>query len=250
MDLNFLKDDSPGIPDTPLTPETTQTPEPAKPPDYDPSIPMDLPPELRERLIREGKIPSPGQVVENIVNLPLTQTPVPTPTSYVTRLPDTVSKDMFIPSRPSIFFSNNTSYAGPAPLYQVYYESGILLNATIKELKIHAERGPFSIWYTVHSQGSPRISWAKITVRDPFQTVLYEDGYNREYSSEEVKEFIVYKDGNATIQISGEFATMDISINTPDGTEEAQDPGTIRSRDIPDNIPPELRERLMREGKI
>ena len=214
-----------------------------------PAFPQDMPPQLRERLIREGKLPSSGKVAET-PNIPLTPTPVPTPTSFVTRLGDTLADDAFIPSRSSIYFTNNTSYTGPLKLYPVYSASGIPLNSTVKELEVHVEKGPFSVSYTVHPKSTPLFSWAGITVQDSFQNILHEDGFNREFSSEKKKEFFVYKEGNFKIRLSGEHATLDISINTPDGPVKAPILATKSEKEIPDNIPPQVRERLMREGKL
>lgn len=213
------------------------------------AFPQDISPQLRERLIREGKLPSPGKMAET-PNIPLTPAPVPVPTSFVTRLGDTLADDAFIPSRSSIYFTNNTLYTGPVKLYPVYSASGIPLNSTVKELEVHVEKGPFSVSYTVHPKSTPLVSWAGITVQDSFQNILHEDGYNREFSSEKKKEFFVYKEGNFIVRLSGEHATLDISINTPDGPVKAPISTTKSEKEIPDNIPPQLRERLMREGKL
>jgi hypothetical protein len=213
------------------------------------AFPQDIPPQLRERLIREGKLPSPGKMAET-PNIPLTPAPVPVPTSFVTRLGDTLADDAFIPSRSSIYFTNNTLYTGPVKLYPVYSASGIPLNSNVKELEVHVEKGPFSVSYTVHPKSTPLFSWAGITVQDSFQNILHEDGFNREFSSEKKKEFFVYKEGNFIVRLSGEHATLDISINTPDGPVKAPISTTKSEKEIPDNIPPQVRERLMREGKL
>ncbi|QXO95747.1 hypothetical protein KSK55_04965 [Methanospirillum purgamenti] len=215
----------------------------------DQSFPPNMPPQLREQLIRQGRLPSSGEKTQDI-NTPLTHTPVPTPTSFVTRLGDTLSEDAFIPSRSSIYFSHNTSHKGPVNLYPVYTASGIPLNSTLKELKIHAEKGPFSVRYTVHPISTPLVSWARITVQDPFLNILHEDGYNREFSSEKEKEFFVYKEGDFKVLLSGGYATLDISINTPDGQVQPQSSGTKSGQEYPVHMPPQLRERLMREGRI
>jgi len=183
-------------------------------------------------------------------NIPLTPAPVPVPTSFVTRLGDTLADDAFIPSRSSIYFTNNTLYTGPVKLYPVYSASGIPLNSNVKELEVHVEKGPFSVSYTVHPKSTPLFSWAGITVQDSFQNILHEDGFNREFSSEKKKEFFVYKEGNFIVRLSGEHATLDISINTPDGPVKAPISTTKSEKEIPDNIPPQVRERLMREGKL
>lgn len=249
LDMSFLAPHSSDSSDTSLTedkdPEPTITPAPEE--NTESAFPPDMPPQIRERLIREGKIPSPvqRQITE-------TQQTIhnPVPTSYVIQGAGSLSDDVFIPSRESIYFSNNTSGSGTGNLNPVYAQTDIPLNSNIKELKIHAEKGPFSVRFTVHPKSTPLVSWAKITVLDPFQNILHEDGYNREFSSEQVKEFVVFREGNFTVMISGGYATLDISINTPDGQVQPRASATKSGLEIPDDIPPQLRERLMREGKL
>jgi hypothetical protein len=183
-------------------------------------------------------------------NLPPTSTPIPTPTSYVRRLSDSISEDPFIPSRSSIYFSNPSSNGRPIDLHPVYSALGIPLNTTIKELEVHAEKGPFSVRFTVHPKGTPLVSWTRIKVIDPFQNILHEDGFNRQFSSESVKEFKVYYNGSFFIQITGEAATLDISINTPDGSGNTPESETKNAQNYPPNMPPQLREKLMREGRL
>ncbi|OQA60556.1 MAG: hypothetical protein BWY45_00105 [Euryarchaeota archaeon ADurb.Bin294] len=215
----------------------------------DQSFPPNMPPQIREQLIRQGKLPSSAKETKPN-NLPPTSTPIPTPTSYVTRLSDSISEDTFIPSRSSIYFTNPSSNERPVDLHPVYSASGIPLNTTIKELEVHAEKGPFSVRFTVHPKGTPLVSWARIAVIDPFQNILYEDGFNRQFSSESVKEFEVYYNGSFLIQIAGEAATLDISINTPDGSGNTPESETKNAQNYPPNMPPQLREKLMREGRL
>ena len=92
------------------------------------------------------------------------------------------------------------------------YANGKLLNIT---------KGPFAISYTVHPNvTNPLLVWAKITVSDPWQQVIAEDGYNRGYSSEETKTITVYREGIHYLTIEGEFATIDYSIKTGDPAPE------------------------------
>lgn len=215
----------------------------------DQSFLPNMPPQLREQLMRQGKLPSSTKETKPN-NIPLTPAPVPTPTSYVTRLADSISEDTFIPSRSSIYFSNPSSDGRPVDLHSVYSASGIPLNTTIKELEVHAVKGPFSVRFTVHPKGNPLVSWARITVIDTFQNILHEDGFNREFSSESVKEFEVYYNGTFFIQIVGEAATLDISINTPDGSGTLPESETKNVQNYPPNMPPQLKEKLMREGRF
>lgn len=249
LDISFISPHSSDSSDISVTedkdPEPTITPAPEENPDL--AFPPDMPPQIRERLMREGKIPSP---VQRQVTEAQQAIPNPVPTSYVIQGAGSLSDDVFIPSRESIYFSNYTSWSGLGNLNPVYAQTGIPLNSTIKELKIHAEKGPFSVSFTVHPKSTPLVSWAKITVLDPFQNILHEDGYNREFSSEQVKEFVVYREGNFTVRISGGYATLDISINTPDGQVQPRASATKSGREISEDMPPQLRERLMREGKL
>ena len=220
----------------------SQTPEPAQASDQD--VPPDMPPEIREKRMKEGKTP-----------VAITKgTPPPASgsnnLSHVIRQNDTYPDDYFIPSRNSIYFSNTSSTGIPGPLHPIYTESGIPLNHTIKNLQVYVQHGPFSVRYSVHPKGNPLVSWAKITIQDPFQNILYQDGYNREFSSEGTKEFIVYRNGTILLQIIGEAATLDLTINTPDGTLQPESSSSPQKQNLPPHMPPEIRERLMREGKI
>lgn len=238
-------------PDKTLHPEMTPSPVPTtgRTSISDQSFPPNMPPQLREQLLRQGKLPASAKETKTN-NIPLTPTPVPTPTSYVTRLSDSISEDTFIPSRSSIFFSNTSPDDRSVYLHPVYSAFGLSLNTTIKKLEVHAEKGPFSVRFTIHPKGTPLVSWARITVMDPFLNVLHEEGFNREFSSETVKEFIVYYNGTFTVQIAGEAATLDISINTPDGSGIPPELETKAAQNYPPNMPPHLREKLMREGRL
>ena len=104
----------------------------------------------------------------------------------------------------------NTTFSGSVGLGG--YANGKLLNIT---------KGPFAISYTVHPNvTNPLLVWAKITVSDPWQQVIAEDGYNRGYSSEETKTITVYREGIHYLTIEGEFATIDYSIKTGDPAPE------------------------------
>lgn len=92
------------------------------------------------------------------------------------------------------------------------YANGKLLNIT---------KGPFAISYSVHPNvTNPLLVWAKLTVSDPWQRIIAEDGYNRGYSSEETKTITVYREGIHYLTIEGEFATVDYSIKTGDPAPE------------------------------
>ncbi|WP_373838668.1 hypothetical protein [Methanospirillum sp.] len=76
--------------------------------------------------------------------------------------------------------------------------------------------------FTVHPNvTNPLLVWAKLTVSDPWQRIIAEDGYNRVYSSEETKTIMVYREGIMVyregihyLTIEGEFASVDYSIKT------------------------------------
>gem|GEM_PF-5359162 len=77
--------------------------------------------------------------------------------------------------------------------------------------------GPFAISYSVHPDiTNPLLVWAKITVRDPGEQVIAEDGYNRGYSNEETKTITVYQEGIHYLTLEGEFATVDYSLKVGD----------------------------------
>lgn len=250
IQLPILDEKASGDPALPEETQTSSTPEITPSPEETVKqvFPPDMPPEIRERLIREGKIPSPGNNNPILPN-PFV-TPNPKPTSYVVQGESSLSEDAFIPSRKSIYFSLDNSWSGPGSLNPIYAQSGIPLNSTIKEFEVHVEKGPFSVRYTVHPKSTPLVSWVKITVLDSFQNIVHEDGYNREFSSEKVKECVVYKEGILTVRLSGGYATLDISINTPDGEINPQTSESKGDGEIPANMPPQTRERLMREGRI
>jgi hypothetical protein len=204
----------------------------------------DMTPDIREKLMREDKIPT-------TVNKGTPTPPSPSnSTSHVIRQNDTYPNDYYIPSRKSIYFSNTSSTSIPGQLHPIYTESGIPLNYTIKNLQVNVQNGPFSVRYSVHPKGNPLVSWAKITIMDPFQNIVHQDGYNREFSSEGTKEFIVYQNGTVLLQIIGEAANLDLTINTPDGTIQSRSSSSTQKKNVPANIPTEIRERQMREGKI
>lgn len=233
---------SPGIT---ITPVVTQKQNKVSDQDFPPG----MPPQVRERLMREGKIPAQSKAV-NTGSSSGAQTQDTTNASHVTRMNDTYAEDFFIPSRTSIYFTNNSSPWQPETLYPIYSESDIPLNSIIKNRQVYVKKGPFSVRFTVHPQGTPLVSWAKITVMDPFLNIIQGDGYNREFSSESPKEFIVYRNGTCDIQLSGNAATLDISVCTPDGTLQSGFASSEKKKSVPANMPPEIRERLMREGKI
>jgi len=60
----------------------------------------------------------------------------------------------------------------------------------------------------------------------------------------------VYYNGSFFIQITGEAATLDISINTPDGSGTPPESETKNVQNSPPNMPTQLREKLMREGRL
>lgn len=212
------------------------------------NFPPDMPPQVREQLIREGRIPI---LPENIQHASFDgDIHDPEPISQFIGSSNRPSDNTFFPSRESIYFSETPVWSRPSTLYPMYTQSGLLLNSTITTLEIQVEKGPFEVRYTVHPKGNPLVSWAKITILDQFLNQIYEEGYNRNYSSEQRKEFTIYKEGRFTIEIIGALATMDISIHTPDGTIPASPSGTLVRADLPDDIPPHIRERLMREGRI
>ncbi|MCA1916219.1 hypothetical protein [Methanospirillum hungatei] len=100
----------------------------------------------------------------------------------------------------------NTTFSGSVGLGG--YANGKLLNIT---------KGPFAITYTVHPHvTNPLLVWAKLTVSDPWQRIIAEDGYNRGYSSEETKTITIYREGIHYLTIEGEFATVDYSVKTGD----------------------------------
>lgn len=213
-------------------------------------FPPGMPLQIREKIMREGKIPTNTKIRDNTGAPGLTPTPVPNNTSQVTRLDDTYPEDYFTPSRNSIYFSYNSQDRISGALRPMYSESSIPLNNTLKNRQIYVEKSPFSVRFVVHPKSNPLVSWAKITVVDPFQNPLYVDGYNREFSSEQTKEFTVYRNGTSLLQISGEAATLDLTINTPDGTLQPGTSPSTEKGEAPEDLPPQIRERLLREGKL
>ena len=106
--------------------------------------------------------------------------------------------------------SLNTTYSGSVGLGG--YANGKLLNIT---------KSPLMFSFTVHPNvTNPLLVWAKLTVSDPWQRVIAEDGYNRGYPSEETKTITVYQEGIHYLTIKGEFATIDYSIKTGDPVPE------------------------------
>ena len=150
-------------------------------------------------------------------------TPEPTPTPIISTVADWNPYEVLplpkqIGNRTSILRNDdsntrkilNTTYSASVGLGG--YANGKLLNIT---------KGPFAISYTVHPNvTNPLLVWAKLTVSDPWQRVIAEDGYNRGYSSEETKTIMVYREGIHYLTIEGEFATIDYSIKTGDPAPE------------------------------
>ncbi|OQA54597.1 MAG: hypothetical protein BWY45_02533 [Euryarchaeota archaeon ADurb.Bin294] len=150
-------------------------------------------------------------------------TPDPTPTPIISTITDWNPYEVLplpeqIGNRTSILRNDdsntrkilNTTYSASVGLGG--YANGKILNIT---------KGPFAISYTVHPNvTNPLLVWAKITVSDPWQQVIAEDGYNRGYSSEETKTITVYREGIHYLTIEGEFATIDYSIKTGDPAPE------------------------------
>ena len=228
------------------------TPIPSQTSDVNPlsdtSFPPDMPPHIREQLLQQGYFPA--AIPDETENALMTSTPNPTPTSYVTRLADLSSENTFFPARSSIYFTTTASNELPARLRPAYTERGIPLNTTVKVLEVHVEKAPFSIRYSVYPKASPLVSWARITVLDSFQNVLYADGFNREFSSETTKEGVLYRNGTFLVKIEGEAGSLDISINTPDGSGSFPAFGTDNEVKISPDMPPQLREQLMSEEEL
>lgn len=157
---------------------------------------------------------------EEIFILP---TPEPTPTLIISTVADWNPYEVLplpkqIGNRTSILKNDdtnarkplNTTFSGSVGLGG--YANGKLLNIT---------KGPFAISYTIHPNvTNPLLVWAKLTVSDPWQRIIAEDGYNRGYSSEETKTITVYREGIHYLMIEGEFATVDYSIKTGDPAPE------------------------------
>lgn len=167
-----------------------------------------------EQPVEEGyEVPPPPEEIS---------TPEPTPTPPISTisdwnpygvipLPETAQKRDSILKNPQ---NNNRAMLNTTSFGSV----GLGGFAVGKELNI--TKGPFSLTYTVHPNitdlTNPNIVWAKITVRDPWQRVMAEDGYNREFSSEETKTITIYREGIHYIVFEGEFVTVDYTLKTGD----------------------------------
>ncbi len=168
--------------------------------------------------------------------------PSPVPTSHVSSLPDRLPADHFVPGRTSVYYEPSPDIR-PDPLYTIYTESAIPLNTLIREREITVEKGPFSIWFSVTPKGSPLISWARVTVRDPFGKILFEEGFNRRFSTASAKEFTVYSSGFFILGIEGEYGTIDIAVRTSDQAAAPVTPAVTPDQEIPPEI-------LMQMGMI
>ncbi len=146
-------------------------------------------------------------------------TPEPTPTPQISTVTDWNPYEILplpnqVNNRTSILRDGtpyyrtflNSTYTGSANLEG--YAIGKVLNIT---------KGPFAITYTVHPKiNNPLLVWAKLTVSDPWQRIIAEDGYNRGYSSEESKTMTIYREGVYYLTLEGEFATIDYTLKTGD----------------------------------
>jgi len=152
--------------------------------------------------------------------IPVIPTSTPEPTSSVT-IADTPYSDTYErTSRQSIFFSGQPEL-NRTPLHSVYTEPSIRLANQPVGRMLDVRHGPFEIHYTVHPQvQNQAVTWAILTVRDPFGNKIAEDGYHRHYTSSLSNAIKVYGSGKYHLTMEGEFVTIDISLCTADPVPE------------------------------
>jgi len=146
-------------------------------------------------------------------------TPEPTPTPLISTVSDWNPYEI-LPLPPAS--KNRTSILkNPISLNRqhlnITYTSSVGLGGYAVGKVLSITKGPFAISYTIHPNvTNPLLVWAKLTVSDPWQRIIAEDGYNRGYSSEETKTITIYREGIHYLTIEGEFATVDYSVKTGD----------------------------------
>ena len=54
--------------------------------------------------------------------------------------------------------------------------------------------------------------------RNPWGNQIADGGYNRQYPAATSQQMIIYRTGNYTLKMEGNFVTMDIGVQTTDPT--------------------------------
>ena len=132
-------------------------------------------------------------------------------------LPDEVSNNRDpLKNRPSVL---KTDIANNRPSLNTTNSGSVDLTGYAQGKELNITKGPFSITYAVHPKiSNPLLVWVTLTVLDSWQNVTAEEGYNREYSSEETKTMTIYREGRYYLIIDGDYATVDYTLKTGDPT--------------------------------
>lgn len=117
--------------------------------------------------------------------------------------------------RVSIGYSNTTDVK--VIPHTIYTENGIKFNGTPQKRLMNILYGPFIVDYTIHPKvNNPIIEWATIVVEDPWGNVIADGGYNRHYPAASNQQMTIYRTGNYSLIMEGNFVTMDIGVRTTD----------------------------------
>ncbi|MDD1727449.1 MAG: hypothetical protein LUQ50_00090 [Methanospirillum sp.] len=122
----------------------------------------------------------------------------------------------FNPSpRVSVGYTNTTG-TRVVP-HAVYSEQGIELNGTPQGRILKVLNGPFIIDYTVHPKVSdPTYGWVTIEIRDPWENLIADGGYNRHYPASTNQKILIHGTGLYYLKIDGNFMTVEYSLLTTD----------------------------------
>lgn len=160
-----------------------------------------------------------------------TPTPIPIPTSFVEVLDNTKSPDYHAADRKSIFFQNNSNSEKSYDQYLFYRENGIELNTVTKNRQVIIQKSPWYIRYFVDASHRPTISWAEITVTDPFESIIDTGGFNRKYTNSTPQTMKFYQEGLFYIKLEGEYAKLNLEIYSSDANASI---GTVDNLPNPD----------------
>jgi hypothetical protein len=145
-----------------------------------------------------------------------TVTPSPEPTSLITHA-DSMSRTFNFnpPPRVSVGYANTTDIR--VIPHTIYTENGLELNGTPLKRLLTILYGPFIVDFTTHPKvNNPIYAWATIEVDDPWGNRIADGGYNRKYPAATSQQMIIYRTGNYSVRMDGNFVTMDIGVRTTD----------------------------------
>lgn len=171
---------------------------------------------------------SPGELNPEEVFIPPTPietlTPTPTPTPPLTTVTDWNPYGVVYPPpepthgiRKTVQEIYNTPNR-PDPL-NVTASGSVDPKGYVVGKELNVTKGPFSLTFTYRPQvDNPILYWAKVTVRDPWQRIMAEDGYNHDYSSEGTKTMTIYRNGTHYLTFEGNHITIDYTLRSGDPT--------------------------------